>query len=264
MTPLDHKVGQLQAMLAGLDKVVVCFSGGVDSAYLLAEAVGVLGEQATALTAVSPSLAPEEGADARRLASEIGARHVLVETFELDDPRYAANPANRCYFCKHEVYGRAVAEARKLGAAHVLDGFNRDDRADWRPGRQAARELGVRSPLDETGFTKADIREAARRLDLPVWDKPALACLSSRFPYGTAVTPARLARVADLRAGAARARLPRLSRALFRISWRASRSLRKKSLGCATRHYWPTSPPASAPPDSTTWRSIRKATAPAR
>ena len=196
MTPLDHKVGQLQAMLAGLDKVVVCFSGGVDSAYLLAEAVGVLGEQATALTAVSPSLAPEEGADARRLASEIGARHILVETFELDDPRYAANPANRCYFCKHEVYSRAVAEARKLGAAQVLDGFNRDDRADWRPGRQAARELGVRSPLDETGFTKADIREAARRLDLPVWDKPALACLSSRFPYGTEVTPARLTRVA--------------------------------------------------------------------
>ena len=196
MTPLDHKVERLRAALGGLERAVVCFSGGVDSAYLLAEAVGVLGEQATALTAVSPSLAPEEGADARRLASEIGARHVLVETFELDDPRYAANPVNRCYFCKHEVYGRAVAEARKLGAAHVLDGFNRDDRADWRPGRQAARELGVRSPLDETGFTKADIRAAARRLDLPVWDKPALACLSSRFPYGTAVTPARLTQVA--------------------------------------------------------------------
>ena len=196
MTPLDHKVGQLQAMLAGLDKAVVCFSGGVDSAYLLAEAVGVLGARATALTAVSPSLAPEEGADARGLARRIGAHHVLVETFELDDPRYAANPANRCYFCKHEVYGRAVAEARKLGAAHVLDGFNRDDRADWRPGRQAARELGVRSPLDETGFTKADIRTAARRLDLPVWDKPALACLSSRFPYGIEVTPARLTQVA--------------------------------------------------------------------
>lgn len=196
MTALDHKVGQLRAVLGGLDRAVVCFSGGVDSAYLLAEAVGVLGERATALTAVSPSLAPEEGADARELASAIGGRHVLVETYELDDPRYAANPANRCYFCKHEVYGRAVAEARKLGAAHVLDGFNRDDRADWRPGRQAASELGVRSPLDEVGFTKADIRAAARRLDLPVWDKPALACLSSRFPYGTAVTPARLTQVA--------------------------------------------------------------------
>ena len=196
MTPLDRKVGRLRAVLAGLDRAVVCFSGGVDSAYLLAEAVGALGDGATALTAVSPSLAPEEGAQARRLALEIGARHVLVDTYELDDPRYAANPANRCYFCKQEVYGRAAAEARKLGAAHVLDGFNRDDRADWRPGRQAARELGVRSPLDETGFTKADIRAAARRLNLPVWDKPALACLSSRFPYGTAVTPARLTQVA--------------------------------------------------------------------
>ncbi len=196
MTPLDAKVTRLRALLADLERVVVCFSGGVDSTYLLAEAVGVLGERAVALTAVSPSLAPEEGAAARRLARALGARHALVDTFELDDPRYAANPVNRCYFCKTEVYGRAVAEARKLGAAHVLDGFNRDDRADWRPGRLAARELGVRSPLDETGFTKADIRQAARRLDLPVWNKPALACLSSRFPYGTPVTPEGLTRVA--------------------------------------------------------------------
>ena len=196
MTPLDAKVTRLRALLADLERVVVCFSGGVDSTYLLAEAVGVLGEQAVALTAVSPSLAPEEGAAAQRLARALGARHLLVETFELDDPRYAANPVNRCYFCKTEVYGRAVAEASTLDAAHVLDGFNRDDRADWRPGRQAARELGVRSPLDETGFTKTDIRQAARRLDLPVWNKPALACLSSRFPYGTPVTPEGLTRVA--------------------------------------------------------------------
>ena len=196
MTPADAKVTRLRALLADLERAVVCFSGGVDSTYLLAETVGAIGGRAVALTAVSPSLAPEEGADARRLAREIGARHVLVETYELDDPRYAANPANRCYFCKQEVYGRAVTEARKLGAAHVLDGFNRDDRDDWRPGRQAARELGVRSPLDEIGFTKADVRAAARRLDLPVWDKPALACLSSRFPYGTPVTPARLTQVA--------------------------------------------------------------------
>lgn len=196
MTPLDEKVTRLRALLAGLGRVVVCFSGGVDSTYLLAEALGRLGRRAVALTAVSPSLAPEEGAAARRLARALGARHLLVETFELDDPRYAANPVNRCYFCKVEVYGRAVAEARRLGPAHVLDGFNRDDRDDWRPGRKAARELGVRSPLDETGFTKTDVRRAARRLDLPVWDKPALACLASRFPYGTAVTPGRLSRVA--------------------------------------------------------------------
>ncbi len=195
-TGVEAKVGRLRALLGELDDAVVCFSGGVDSSYLLAEAVTVLGPRAIALTAVSPSLAPEEGAAARDLAAQLGARHVLVETYELDDPRYAANPVNRCYFCKSEVYGKAVAEASRLGMTQVLDGFNRDDRSDYRPGRQAAREQGVRSPLDEVGFTKAEIREAARDISLPVWDKPALACLSSRFPYGTAVTPDRLSRVA--------------------------------------------------------------------
>ena len=196
MSSLDIKVTRLRELLAAYEDVVVCFSGGVDSSYLLAEAVGVLGDRAVALTAVSPSLAPEEGAAAHELATQLGARHILVETFELDDPRYAANPVNRCYFCKTEVYGKAVAEARRLGTSHVLDGFNVDDRSDYRPGQQAAREQGVRSPLDEAGFSKADIREAARRLSLPVWDKPALACLSSRFPYGTALTPERLTQVA--------------------------------------------------------------------
>lgn len=196
MASLEHKIGALRELLAGLERVVVCFSGGVDSSYLLAQAVDVLGDRALALTAVSPSLATEEGEDARRLAARLGAGHVLVETFEVDDPRYAANPTNRCYFCKQEVYGKAVEEAVRLGMAHVLDGFNTDDRDDLRPGRRAARELGVRSPLDEIGFNKADIREAARLIDLPVWDKPALACLSSRFPYGTQITPERLAQVA--------------------------------------------------------------------
>lgn len=196
MTTLDAKIVLLRRQLADLDRVVVCFSGGVDSGYLLAEAVGVLDERAVALTAVSPSLAPEEGAAARRLAEQLGARHLLVDTAEVDDPRYAANPANRCYFCKVEVYGRAVREAARLGTHRVVDGFNLDDRADRRPGRQAAKEYGVRSPLDDAGFTKADIREAARRLELPVWNKPALACLSSRFPYGTAITPERLTQVA--------------------------------------------------------------------
>ena len=150
------------------------FLGGVDSSYLLAEAVTALGSRAVALTAISPSLAPEEGVAAQKLAAQLGARHVLVETYELDDPRYAANPVNRCYFCKSEVYGKAVSEAARLGMSQVLDGFNMDDRSDYRPGRQAARELGVRSPLDEVGFTKAEIREAARDIALPVWDKPAL------------------------------------------------------------------------------------------
>ena len=196
MTMLDGKIARLRRQLADLDSVVVCFSGGVDSGYLLAEAVGVLGDRAVALTAVSPSLASEEGAAARRLAGRVGARHLLVDTAEVDDPRYAVNPVNRCYFCKTEVYGRAVREAARLGIRHVVDGFNVDDRGDHRPGRQAARERGVRSPLDETGFTKGDIRDAARRLGLPVWNKPALACLSSRFPYGTPITPARLTQVA--------------------------------------------------------------------
>ena len=193
---LDDRVASLRRLLRELNRVVVCFSGGVDSGYLLAEAVGVLGDRAVALTAVSPSLAPEEGAAARELAEQLGARHLLIETAEVDDPRYAANPVNRCYFCKTEVYGRAVEEAERLGIPHVIDGFNVDDRGDVRPGRRAAQELGVRSPLDETGFTKADIREAARRIGLPVWDKPALACLSSRFPYGTEITPERLTQVA--------------------------------------------------------------------
>jgi len=193
---LVSKVDELRRLLADMSEAVVCFSGGVDSSYLLAEAVATLADRAVALTAVSPSLAPEEGADAARLAERLGARHILVETHELDDPRYAANPVNRCYFCKTEMYATALREASRLGIAHILDGFNVDDRADVRPGRRAARELGVRSPLDEIGFTKDDIREAGRRIGLPTWDKPALACLSSRFPYGTEITPERLTRVA--------------------------------------------------------------------
>ncbi|MBI4463282.1 MAG: ATP-dependent sacrificial sulfur transferase LarE, partial [Acidobacteria bacterium] len=195
MSGLETKAEQLRNLLQEMGRLLVCFSGGVDSSYLLAESVKAVGENAVALTAVSPSLAPEEGADAQCLARQLGARHILVETQELDDPRYAANPVNRCYFCKTEVYGVAVKQARRLGILHVLDGFNVDDRGDHRPGRQAAREWGVRSPLDELGFTKAEIREAARWMGLPVWDKPALACLSSRFPYGTQITPERLTQV---------------------------------------------------------------------
>ena len=195
MPPLEDKITQLRGLLQEFEQVLVCFSGGVDSSFLLAESVGVLKGGAVGVTAVSPSLAEREGAEARLLAKRLGARHLLVESRELDDPRYAANPVDRCYFCKTEVYGLAVREAGRLGITHVLDGFNQDDRGDHRPGHQAARQHGVRSPLDECGFTKADIREAARRLDLPVWDKPALACLSSRFPYGTPITPERLAQV---------------------------------------------------------------------
>jgi len=192
---LDTRVMRLREYVREMERVVVCFSGGVDSTFLLAAAVDVLGDDALGLTAVSPSLPVEESEDTRRLAAKLGARHLLIETDEVDDPRYTANPVNRCYFCKTEVYGKAVHHARRLGFAHVLDGFNVDDRQDLRPGRKAARELGVRSPLDELGFTKTDIREAARRIKLPVWNKPALACLSSRFPYGTEITRERLSQV---------------------------------------------------------------------
>ena len=197
MSELSQKVSALRALLHDLKRVVVCFSGGVDSGYLVAESFAALGKEALALTAVSPSLAPEEGVHAQRLAKEIGVRHLLVETHELDDPRYTANPVNRCYFCKTETYGAAIEHAHGLGVPHVLDGFNLDDRGDHRPGRQAAVEYGVRSPLDELNFTKTDIREAARHIDLPIWDKPALACLSSRVPYGTEITRFKLEQVND-------------------------------------------------------------------
>jgi len=196
MSALDFKVLKLRDLLRTMKHVVVCFSGGVDSSYLLAESVTTLGKDAIALTAVSPSLAPEEGAETKSLAERLGARHLLIDTHEVDDARYAANPVNRCYFCKTELYSVAVEHAKRLDIPYILDGFNADDRGDHRPGRKAALEFGVRSPLDELGFTKNDIRESARQLNLPVWDKPALACLSSRFPYGTQITPDRLRQVA--------------------------------------------------------------------
>jgi uncharacterized protein len=168
--------------------VVVAFSGGVDSTFVAAVARRALGSRASAVTGVSPSVAAAELEEAVDLAARIGIGHSTVETREMDNPEYVANSPMRCFHCKDELYGVLSAIAGAAGGATIVDGTNADDAGDWRPGRQAAALHGVRSPLLELGFTKAEIRELSRGLGLPTWDKPAMACLASRVPHGTPVT----------------------------------------------------------------------------
>ncbi|MGZ6123733.1 MAG: ATP-dependent sacrificial sulfur transferase LarE [Myxococcales bacterium] len=197
MTPtLQAKREQAMTRLRSLGSALVAYSGGVDSALLLALAREALGERAVAFTAVSPAVPPDELEGARAVARQLGARQVEVRSAELEDPRYASNPVNRCYFCKTELYRLATAQARELGLAAVVSGTNADELADYRPGLQAATEHEVVQPLAEAGLTKAEIRAISRELGLPTWDKPQQPCLSSRIPYGTEVTPERLAQLA--------------------------------------------------------------------
>jgi pyridinium-3,5-biscarboxylic acid mononucleotide sulfurtransferase len=185
----------VEDILVSSGSVLVACSGGVDSVLLAAVAARVLGEKAVAATAVSPSLARGELDDARAAAAAVGIRHIEVPTDEVDNPAYAANTTDRCFHCKDTAYGTFAALAAREGIAVVVDGTNADDMGDFRPGRRAAREHGVRSPLAEVGMGKAEIREWARELGLSVWDKPAAACLSSRVPYGSPVTVEKLTRI---------------------------------------------------------------------
>ncbi|MBF6589116.1 MAG: ATP-dependent sacrificial sulfur transferase LarE [Ktedonobacterales bacterium] len=186
---------RLQASVRALDSVLVAYSGGVDSALLLKVAVDELGARAVGALAVSPAYDEQETAEAVRVAERIGARLVCVQTHELDDPRYVANGADRCYFCKDELFTQLEPVRERLGLATLAYGMNRDDHGDWRPGQRAARERGVRAPLDDAAMGKAEIRALAHHLGVPVWDKPALACYSSRIPYGTPVTVEALGQI---------------------------------------------------------------------
>ncbi len=194
----DARLERVRSLVRELGSVVVAYSGGLDSALVLAIAHEQLGDKAVGLTAVSASLPAREREAAIRVAQAIGARHELVESNEIHNPAYASNPSDRCFHCKSELYTITERRVRELGFAHVANGTNLDDLGDYRPGLEAAKQAGVRSPLLEAGLRKDEVRELARAIDLDVWDKPAAACLSSRIPYGIAVTPERLQQIESL------------------------------------------------------------------
>jgi len=194
---LQKKLTELERILVPYESALVAFSGGVDSSLALAVAARALPKhRVLAVTSNNETYLPSELDLAREFAESLGVEHLVVNTRELDDPNYASNPTNRCYFCKSTLYTDLAKLAEEKGYACVVDGANKDDEGDYRPGRKAARELGVVSVLSAAGMTKADVRGLAKYLGLPTWDKPALACLSSRFPYGQEITPEKLSQVA--------------------------------------------------------------------
>jgi pyridinium-3,5-biscarboxylic acid mononucleotide sulfurtransferase len=195
-----EKLEALRGLIRDMGSVLVCYSGGIDSALVLAVAKEQLGERAVGMTAVSPSLPQSEKEDAIRIAARIGAVHRLVESNEMQRAGYVANGPDRCFHCKSELYDIARDKQREWDLAYIANGTNVDDLGDHRPGLEAAKRAGVRSPLVDAGLNKADIREAAKSLGMEVWDKPAAACLSSRIPYGTSVTQERLAQIAGFEA----------------------------------------------------------------
>ena len=197
VSALEERLKQLEGIVAPYGSALVAFSGGVDSSLALAIAARALPkEKVLAVTSNNETYLPSELDLARDFATTLGVEHLVVNTRELDDPNYASNPTNRCYFCKSTLYSDLAKLASERGYACVVDGANKDDEGDYRPGRKAAKELGVVSPLSVAGVGKAEVRELAKHLGLPSWDKPALACLSSRFPYGQEITPEKLSQVA--------------------------------------------------------------------
>lgn len=192
---LTEKFEQLKALFQEMEQALIAYSGGVDSTLVAKIAYDALGDRALAVTAVSPSLLPEELEDAKIQAAAIGIPHKIVQTHEMENPNYTSNPVNRCYFCKSELHDTLKPLALELGYPYVVDGVNADDLHDYRPGIQAAKERGARSPLAEVGLSKVEVRQLSQQLGLPWWDKPAQPCLSSRFPYGEEITVAKLQRV---------------------------------------------------------------------
>jgi pyridinium-3,5-biscarboxylic acid mononucleotide sulfurtransferase len=191
----EEKLADLRAVVRGLESVVVAFSAGADSTLVAKVAADELGERALAVTSASASLAERELREALEYAERLGIRHRVVYTDELTNPEYLANPTNRCYHCKTELYTHLEELAAREGYRHVANGLNLDDLGDYRPGLQAAREHGVRAPLQEAGLTKSGVRAISRLLDVPTWDKPAMACLSSRVPYGEEITLEKLGQI---------------------------------------------------------------------
>ena len=196
MTPtLRGKYDRLLGILTELESVLVAFSGGVDSTFLAKAAKDALGDKALLVTADSETYPTSELEEARRLANHLGMRHLVVETRELDNPEYAKNSPNRCFFCKEELFTKLAPVAARERAAHLIYGANMDDLGDHRPGMEAAKRMGVRAPLIEAEFWKAEIRELSREFELPTWEKPSFACLSSRFQYGDTITAEKLRQI---------------------------------------------------------------------